>query len=88
MTSLPDIDLPCKKKTSDYLELFGLRLGGVHQDVPGQFRDVDTKHFWVNPNCHTKKKFATHSNPHPGAPSIDNPLGKGPPEMNRLERRG
>ena len=78
MTSLPDSDLPYKKKTTDSVELFNLRLGGVDHEIPGQFDDSENDHYGFNHHA-KKKRFTTYSNPHPGAPTLGNPLGSGPP---------
>jgi len=78
MTQLPDSNLPYQRKTTESIELSILRLGCVDHDVPGQFHDADTDYYGFNPNA-KKKKFNISSNPHPGAPTLNNPLGVGPP---------
>ena len=78
MSSLPESDLPYKKKTTDSVELFNLRLGGVDHDVPGHFDDSDKDFYGYHPNA-KKKRYTTYSNPHPDHPTLTNPLGVGPP---------
>lgn len=40
MTSMPDMDLPYKKKSGETIELFNLRLGSIDQNQPGIYKDA------------------------------------------------
>ena len=52
--------------------------GGVDHDVPGHFDDSDKDFYGFHPHA-LHYRFITYSNPHPGAPTLRNPLGVGPP---------
>ena len=75
---LPETDLPYKKKQTDTVELFNLRLGGIDEETPGQYRD-QTDGLGVDHYRTYKKGYATHTLPVQYRPTLDHPLGQGPP---------